>query len=238
MSTEENPPRLVADPSASSELRDALHAAASVDVDAATRARLSRSLGLPSPPRGGGGGGGVAGGSPAMLKGAIATIAALALVGGAWVALRHRAAPDGSPAPKVLAPIVETSVSPVAAPGESSALPVASAPPSAASTAPPPSRGALASARPKADALPDEAALLRDAREALRDGDPARALTLLDQHAKRFPDGTFAQERDVMRVDALMAEGKTGEAKDAARAFLARHPESAHRPRLEALLSK
>jgi hypothetical protein len=86
------------------------------------------------------------------------------------------------------------------------------------------------------EALPDEATLLRKARSALRSGEPHRALALLDVYPRRFPNGMFGQERDVLRIDALVALGRSDEAQAAARAFLAKHPESAHRAHVEAIL--
>jgi hypothetical protein len=53
---------------------------------------------------------------------------------------------------------------------------------------------------PPASDLAQETRLLRDADRALRAGDPASALTLLDQHAARFPKGALAPERTAERL--------------------------------------
>jgi hypothetical protein len=53
---------------------------------------------------------------------------------------------------------------------------------------------------PPASDLAQETRLLRDADRALRAGDPATALTLLDQHAARFPKGALAPERTAERL--------------------------------------
>jgi hypothetical protein len=48
---------------------------------------------------------------------------------------------------------------------------------------------------PATSTLEVELPLLREAQEALRAGDPARALTYLNEHARRYPNGELAEER-------------------------------------------
>jgi hypothetical protein len=81
-----------------------------------------------------------------------------------------------------------------------------------------------------------EIALLTGAEQAL-ELSPRRTLALLGEHARRFPEGVLAQEREVLAVDAELALGRTAAAAQRARAFLARFPGSAHRHRLESLLA-
>jgi len=71
-----------------------------------------------------------------------------------------------------------------------------------------------------------ETQLLRRADQALRNGDPARALDLLDEHARTFPNGVLAQERSAERVTTLCALGRVGEARTEAARFLAANTES------------
>lgn len=78
------------------------------------------------------------------------------------------------------------------------------------------------------DDLEAESALVRRARAALRDGDARAALAALDEHGRRFPGGTLAEERDVQRVRAFCAAGDTARAERAARAFVEAHPGSVH----------
>lgn len=78
-----------------------------------------------------------------------------------------------------------------------------------------------------ADALVEETRLLREANAATRAGDPVRALTLLEEHARRFPRGVLGEERDAERVLALCAAGRTAEARGAAQRFLGARPGSA-----------
>jgi hypothetical protein len=52
-----------------------------------------------------------------------------------------------------------------------------------------------------------EAALLESAERALREHDAAGALALLDQHARRFPDGIFLVEAEAARAIATCEAG-------------------------------
>jgi hypothetical protein len=68
-----------------------------------------------------------------------------------------------------------------------------------------------------------EAQLLRDADAALRSGDPALALSVLDQHDASFPHGVLNEECEAERVLALCALGKISDAKKIAATFLRDH---------------
>ncbi len=63
-------------------------------------------------------------------------------------------------------------------------------------------------ATPSADTLAGETSLLRDADQALRAGNAARALELLDEHAARYPHGVLAPERSAERVLARCKLGQ------------------------------
>lgn len=80
--------------------------------------------------------------------------------------------------------------------------------------------------------LSDELRLVDAARAALARGDVPLALRLTAEHAARFPGGSLAIERDVLRVDALVAGGHIAEAASHACAFVARSPRSAQAPRM------
>jgi hypothetical protein len=69
-----------------------------------------------------------------------------------------------------------------------------------------------------------ETELMRAGLSALHGGDPARALALFDQHARAFPAGVLADERDVERITALCDLGRSAEARAAAVSFLSRRP--------------
>jgi alpha-D-ribose 1-methylphosphonate 5-triphosphate synthase subunit PhnH len=70
---------------------------------------------------------------------------------------------------------------------------------------------------------------------ALHAGDAARALTLLDQHAREYPHGILAEERAAERVAALCALGRAAEARQAAAAFLRDHVRSPLSPHVRGL---
>lgn len=97
-----------------------------------------------------------------------------------------------------------------------------------------------ASARPRATALartrpsvaPEstlaaELALLRPARSSA----PAQALALLDEHARRYPRGVLAEERQAQRIVALCGLGRRDEATTALAAFERAYPQSPHTQR-------
>lgn len=67
-------------------------------------------------------------------------------------------------------------------------------------------------------------------------GAPERALQLTAEHARRFPTGVLAQEREVLAIDALSRLGQPDLAAMRARRFMEKYPDSAHRVRLEAAL--
>lgn len=58
---------------------------------------------------------------------------------------------------------------------------------------------------------------------------PERALQLTAEHARRYPHGVLAQEREVVAIDALARMGHTDLASARASRFAERYPDSAHR---------
>jgi hypothetical protein len=127
----------------------------------------------------------------------------------------------------ITAPIA--SAAPVVEPEEEEPAPVVVVKPAIAKPAP---MGAEAASAKPVDTLRQELGLVEDARRALAAGDPSIALRHVDDHARRFPSGAFAVERDVIRIDALAAAGRRDEAASRARDFLARHPGSAQARRI------
>jgi hypothetical protein len=81
-----------------------------------------------------------------------------------------------------------------------------------------------------------EVDLLDDAQDALR-GDAGRALALADEHARRFRFGALAQEREVIAIEALVRLQRNADARARAAEFFRDFPHTAHRPRIQALLS-
>lgn len=74
------------------------------------------------------------------------------------------------------------------------------------------------------DTLEREARLLADVRRALKNGDDAGALALLDEHARVFPHGWLASERAVERIVVLCSLGRRADAVREATVFLDGRP--------------
>jgi hypothetical protein len=138
---------------------------------------------------------------------------------------RQRMKTDTVPPPPVDVPLAEVAV---AAPPQT--LPPG--PAVVAETAPPGTGKALHPSVPRVTfpeargTVADETRLLRDADGALRGGDPARALTLLDEHARTYPRGVLKEERAAERVFALCKLGRVAEARAEALPFLRANGES------------
>ena len=68
--------------------------------------------------------------------------------------------------------------------------------------------------------------------------DAGRALAITHEHARAYPNGEFAQEREVIAVEALARLGRGGEASQRAHDLLRRFPRTPYAPRLEAALGR
>jgi hypothetical protein len=77
----------------------------------------------------------------------------------------------------------------------------------------------------------EELPLLQQARAALR-REPAKALTLVRRHEQEFPHSRYAQEREVIRIEALRGLGKDDEADRLGEDFNRRFPGTAHKSKL------
>lgn len=73
--------------------------------------------------------------------------------------------------------------------------------------------------------MPPELQLLIAAQNALRSS-PSVALELADEHAREYAGGRFAQEREVIAIEALFALGRQQAAMARAEAFITRYPRS------------
>jgi hypothetical protein len=157
----------------------------------------------------------------------IAVAASLTLLlgaAGAVAALRvgtldlFRPAPPSSPRPVTPARVV----------------PVKSAPPSR--VAPEPAAAVKARSGRTATAQESYAAelwLLHRAQVTYAGQDFSAALMLVAEHARRFPNGRLAEEREALRVRSLAGAGRTQDARRATAAFAARFPRSVLVPRLQ-----
>jgi hypothetical protein len=81
-----------------------------------------------------------------------------------------------------------------------------------------------------------ESQMLDAAREQLSAGNAGAALISLEHMRKKFPKGDLAQDRELLRIEALKAKGQRGAAKSAARKFAKQHPNNPHLGELESLL--
>jgi hypothetical protein len=86
-----------------------------------------------------------------------------------------------------------------------------------------------------ARALGPELELLQRVQSALRRGDAALALSVLDAH--RTDDRSLLAERQAARIVALCMLRRTNEARLAARDFLRHHPNSIHREAISSACS-
>jgi hypothetical protein len=81
-----------------------------------------------------------------------------------------------------------------------------------------------------------ELALLQPAYHALARHDFTSALAAIAEHQHRFASGQLAEEREALRVKALLGLGRRAEAKQAAIAFGKRFPRSVLLRRIEDML--
>jgi len=175
----------------------------------------------------------------ALLAGAVALYA----VWSAQRALPSRVVPDRDSAQSTPKSASESSAPPPTAP----ALPTPEvAPPVRASKPIRDSKGRSSRSSPAAKApapAPDDArdpaaelGLLTRARRVLL-ADPARSLELAEEHALRYPRGVFAEEREVLAVEALLRAGKVEAGQKRGQRFLRLHENSAHTVRMRELMS-
>lgn len=232
MSYDKDPPPLA---DASSEAPESLRALLrSAKADVATPADLAR-LEAKLGPVLSGGAPAAASGLGTLGKASVAALGGLVLAGGIYVVSK--------PAPRAPAP-----TAPAAQPAEQRAepasrertpapLPAPDTAPSAAAE-PTPSAAEPAAAVPKVETgggrpspVPEDQ-LLERARRALS-SDPGRALALTKEHARAYPRGVLAQEREVIAIEALKRLGRAGEADSRRGTFEERYPQSAHRRNLD-----
>ncbi len=168
--------------------------------------------------------------------------AVLSLAAGSALVASSRSAEEPRGAGLVAAP----SASLVVAPSPSEQLAPLSPPSEQSAPLSPPSPSTGASSKPTLGPGPSSAppsdfaaefTLLRSAQDALR-SNPSEALHLASEHTRRFPRGTFAQEREIIAVEALVKLDRRSEAEARAERFHKAYPGSTHRARLASLLGK
>jgi hypothetical protein len=88
---------------------------------------------------------------------------------------------------------------------------------------------AASTPKPKPEAIAlDERELLEQAQRCLAQTDASCALAAIASHAKHFPSGALAEERDALWVQALALSGDTAAANAHARQFLETYPKSVY----------
>jgi hypothetical protein len=136
-------------------------------------------------------------------------------------------ASEPAPAPVGPTPPVAAASIPEVTPVESSPPPVL-APPTVAR---PRAIAPAAAPTPAVDTLAEETEIVARARAAIASGEWTRAQTLLADHARRFPRGVLAPERDAYTAIARCSSGARG---SILATFTAAHPGSAYLDRVRA----
>jgi len=189
------------------------------DVDAVDRAAIRTKLGVTLA-------------TPAAATTAVATTkliwiaaAALATAAGIWW-LVHRAEPAAVPR----APTIDTGSAITPEPS------IAITSPEPRVAVPEPSVVTPEQEAPKPAAVaPTQAELLAKAWQVLP-RDPSQALKLVEIDARVHAAGALTEEREALRIQALVALGRTTDARDLAKTFNERYPQSMHRKRIDAAL--
>jgi hypothetical protein len=151
-------------------------------------------------------------------------------------------APDAASSPDVASP---PDAAAQAAPPDASVMaaparptkhvrPVIPAPPEPGEVAPAPAEPVPAGAPDVQHA--SERQLIDAARVALNRGRSHDALVFLMGHERRFPEGSFVEERELLVIEALVAQNRVAQASRRGKAFLARFPRSTHAPRVRSLI--
>ena len=81
----------------------------------------------------------------------------------------------------------------------------------------------------------EEQGLLDRARDALRAGTPADAYAIAEEHARRFPNGALAEERELIAIRALKTLQQKRAMVERILEFHRRHPNSLLIPAVDAL---
>jgi outer membrane protein assembly factor BamD (BamD/ComL family) len=83
----------------------------------------------------------------------------------------------------------------------------------------------------------EELQLLSRARQSDAHGDYAEVLAMVVEHERRYPAGRLSEEREVLRVKALVGLGRSSEARHAATKFSRLFPRSVLLPKIEDMLA-
>lgn len=101
------------------------------------------------------------------------------------------------------------------------------------SEAPKDTRAAVkANAKPPSDSATRELMMLQRAQRAVARREYGAALQRIAEHRQAFPSGALSEEREALRIKALVGLGKSGEARQAAGDFQKKFPNSALQGRI------
>ena len=146
-------------------------------------------------------------------------------------------APHAPPPATAAAPAGHPSVSPSQPVVPSTSVPSEAPLPPPTSTVAVPASAPVASATIGRGDLGKERELLDVARAALARGRAGDAIDAVEQHARRWPRGYLTEEREVVRIQALVAAGRREEAARSATQFRKSYPKSMLLPAVDAALS-
>lgn len=174
----------------------------------------------------------------------LVAVALTVSVGALWLNRSARVVPaprptmtaPTSPTPTV-APPVEAQPSPRVVTAPPASPPASPTPPAIAPSAPTPRRAAPEIVAVTPDQLAEEVAQLDRARRVL-ESDPRQALRALDAHARSWPQGALAAEREFLAVDALLRANDREAAQRRGAQFLRRYGDSPYVRRVRALLAE
>lgn len=228
----DDPKRLLDDPETSDVLRDDLSAVKNADVGYDAEAGLARLQAAiapqptgPAPSAGSGAAAAGAGGKLALWLGA----AVLAALGAVAIVALTRPEPSKTDRP-VVAPIASSApvVTKPSAPDDVPTVDLSALPVEKQASAPAPSASAPVSAEER---LRLEMKDLAEIRAALA-SNPSQALERANQGHQKFKGGLFYQEREALAISALVALGRSGEAKTRGRQFLVTFPKGPYAERI------
>lgn len=215
------PERWLTSPDAPGPMREMLSAAQKVGPSTLERAALAGKLGVAT--------------SGLWIAPALKGLAGAAVIaGGVWIAATAGSSSDNAAAPVPTIASQSLSAPPSnldppkaiePAPAAASASPAAQAE-SAPALKTPTVRAAPGPVAPEAK-KPSETSLISGARKSL-EASPRVALDLLAQHAKLYPSGILAEEREVLRIRALKNLGRAKDAQLQEEKFHKEHPGSVH----------
>jgi hypothetical protein len=167
-----------------------------------------------------------------VLFAAAAALVMMASVAAAYQMLRRSVPPKSGAArhhgaPIVLAPVPDPATVPSMAPAAGGTTKAGAGKLLASAD------GSRRSGRPGAEEL----RLLDRARQSDARGDFTSVLSASSEHERHYPDGRLAEEREILRVKALIGLGRHHEARQLAAKFRRQFPRSVLLPRLQEMLA-